>query len=257
MQVLNIDLDFFLNKPVHDRPDDINARPDDEDLVPWESDAVIRFLEDSLNLRAPCPGKVVTHHDEVFFIWRELLQRNVMTKPFFVCHVDAHSDLGIGSSSGIYLHSEFLELPLLQRQYPKEGQGGINFANYMSFAIGNRWISEIDFIIPPFWRVDIPYWSLADESIDCPDETLRKGIQVQLELMYAPREKILSAASFKKIREPIGEPKVPLNIIPYKSLLNRYRDAHWDFVFLSQSPGYTPTASDALIPVITSYIAAI
>jgi hypothetical protein len=46
---------------------------------------------------------------------------------------------------------------------------------------------------------------------------------------------------------------VPLNIISYKSLSNRYRDVHWDFVFLPHSPGYVPTAGDALIPVIVSY----
>lgn len=257
MRVLNLDLDFFLNEAVYRRSDDINERPDDEGLVPWEADAVIRFLEDSLNLRARCPGRVVRHHDEVFFIWREMLQRNAMTAPFFVCHVDAHSDLCMGSTACTYLHSDFLELPLLQRQYPKEGDDGINFANYMSFAIGNRWISEIDFIVPSFWRADIPWWSLADEFIGRTNETVMRGNQVQIELMYAPREKIRSLAPFSKIRKPIGEPKVPFNIISYKSLFNRYRDVHWDFVFLSQSPGYVPTSGDALIPVIESYIAAL
>ncbi|SRR6266508_3521710 len=257
MNILNLDLDFFLNGAVYRRSDDINERPDDEGLVPWKADAVIRFLEDSLNLRASSPGSVVRHHDEVFFIWRELLQRNAITKPFFVCHVDAHSDLCMGSTACIYLHSDFLELPLLQRQYPKEGDDGINFANYISFAIGNRWIYEIDFIVPFFWQDDIPWWSLADESINCPRETFRKGTQLQIELMYAPRKEIRKRYDFPKIRKPIGEPKVPLNIIPCKSLLNRYRDVHWDFVFLSHSPGYTPTASDALIPVIESYIAAL
>jgi hypothetical protein len=51
VHVLNLDLGFFLNDAVYHRSDDAIARPDDEDLVPWEADAVIRFLEDSLNLR--------------------------------------------------------------------------------------------------------------------------------------------------------------------------------------------------------------
>jgi hypothetical protein len=256
MRVLNLDLDFFLNGAVYHRPDDVNARPDDEGLIPWEADAVIRFLEGSLNLRTRRPGRVVEHHDEVFFVWRELLRRGAMTEPFFVCHVDAHSDFCMGSPACAYLHSEFLELPLLQRRRPKEGAEGIDFANYMSFAVGARWISQIDFIVPPFWQVDIPWWSLTDDFIDCADETLRRGAQVQIELMYAPREKIMSCDSFSKIRKPVGEPKAPLNIIPYKSVLDRYRDAHWDFVFLSHSPGYVPASGDELIPVIARYIEA-
>ena len=259
MHILNLDLDFFLNSAVHHRADDITVRPDDQGLVPWEADAVIRFLEDSLNLRSRRPGKVITHHDEVFFIWRDLLQRDMLTSPFFVCHVDAHSDLGIGSLASIYLHSDFLELPLPQRQYPKEGKEGIDFANYLSFAVGNRWISEIDFIIPPFWWIDIPFWLLPDEFINYPEAALRPETQVriELELMHAPREKIESGVRFSKIRKSVDEPRVPLNIIAYKSLLHRYREVNWDFVFLSHSPGYAPTASDALIPVIAPYIEAL
>lgn len=49
MHILNLDLDFFLNEAVYRRSDNINERPDDEGLVPWKVDAVIRFLEDSLN----------------------------------------------------------------------------------------------------------------------------------------------------------------------------------------------------------------
>jgi hypothetical protein len=255
MRVLNLDLDFFLSDAVYHRADDVNARPDDEDIEPWEADEVISLLRDSLYLRTRSPFRLVTHHDEVFFIWRELVQRNELTSPFFVCHVDAHSDLCMGSPACVYLHSDFLELPLTQRQYPTEGEEGINFANYMSFVIGNRWISEIDFIVPSFWSADIPWWQLTDDSDNCIDKELMLGTQMQIELMHAPREKIMSCHDFSKIRKPVGEPRVPLNIISHQSLSNRYQDVHWDFVFLSQSPGYVPRTGDALIPVIESYIA--
>jgi hypothetical protein len=38
VHVLNLDLGFFLNDAVYHRSDDAIARPDDEDLVPWESE---------------------------------------------------------------------------------------------------------------------------------------------------------------------------------------------------------------------------
>ena len=40
---------------------------------------------------------------------------------------------------------------------------------------------------------------------------------------------------------PDDEDLIPFNIISHKSLFNRYRDVHWDFVFLSHSPGHVPT----------------
>jgi RHS repeat-associated protein len=52
--------------------------------------------------------------------------------------------------------------------------------------------------------------------------------------------------------EPIGyEPELPFNIIPYdKFKLHN----PCDFIFLSQSPGYTSKKTDAFIDIISEYI---
>jgi hypothetical protein len=256
MRVLNLDLDFFLNDRVTNRPDDPNRRPDDRDLVPWQAEDVVSFLENELNLKKPIPGKVVVSHHEVFFEWRTRIERDALTTPFFICHVDAHSDMGLGFPSWVYLHSDFLELPLIQRRYPQEGDWGLNFGSFMSFAIGNRWFSDIDFVVPPFWKDDIGQNGLADDSLT--RDMLKAGCQVKVQLMHAPREQIEACVragrSFTKIRRDVGEPIVPLNILPRSSIAGRYDVQEWDFAFLSHSPGYVPRAADSLRDVIGSYI---
>src|ERR1700733_3101146 len=141
MRVLNIDLDFFLNDRAHGRPDRLDSRPDNWGLVPWKAEDVIQYVEEFLNVKKGTPGKIVLSHHEVFFYWRRVIAQGRLTVPFFITHVDAHSDLGSGTPGWVYLHSEFLKLSLAQRSHPKEGDWGMNFANYMAFAIGNRWFN--------------------------------------------------------------------------------------------------------------------
>lgn len=110
MNVLDIDLDFFLDHSVSHRGDDINNRPDEYALVPWTTTAVSEFLENTLNVGMDNSGAVVQSHDEVFHKWKTLIERNDLAVPFKVVHVDAHSDLGLGSLSWTYLHSRFLSM---------------------------------------------------------------------------------------------------------------------------------------------------
>jgi hypothetical protein len=256
MRILNIDLDFFLNDRAHGRADDPNSRPDDWGLTPWKADEVVKYLEGALKLKEKTPGRVVQSHHEVFYHWRELIEREALSTPFFICHVDAHSDLGMGMPAWVYLHSEFLELPLPARRFPVEGKEGLNFGSYMSFAIGNRWFSEIDFIVPPFWRDDIPQFLLTDKCTS--SEFVKANQELEIELMYAPRQQIkghfYTPGKFIAIRKSVGEPRIPLHVIAQQSAAGRYEGRKWDYVYLSRSPGYTPTKSDALIPVIAEYI---
>ena len=257
MRVLNIDLDFFLNDRAHNRPDDPSDRPDDWGLVPWKSSDVVRYLEEVLNLKDKIPGAIVQSHHEVFYYWRDLIKARRLAAPFFVAHVDAHSDLGMGMPCWVYLHSDFLELPLAKRPYPNEGTWGLNFGSYMGYALGNRWISEIDFIAPDFWRDDISDFLLANDSLSADH---KPGVSLEIELMHAPREQIEEDVrhfrrDFLSFRKSIGEPKVPFNIIGQEAARGRYSGQQWDYVFLSHSPGYVPTEADALIPVISEYIA--
>jgi len=206
----------------------------------------------ALNLKARVPGTVVASHHEVFFQWRDLIEREVLPAPFFICHVDAHSDLGCGTPGGVYLHSDFLELSLMARRYPLEGDWGLNFANFMAFAIGNRWFTAIDFIVPPFWRNDIPIPMFPSSEFLAPNREL------QIELLYAPRPQIEACIKegrpVTSVLSSRNEPKMPLHLIAEDSVRGRYDGQDWDFVFLSHSPGYVPREADALLPVISAYI---
>jgi hypothetical protein len=156
MHILDIDMDFFLDGRVTAAARDA-PRPvaDDHGLVPWSEDRVTNFLE-KLNIQPGIKTHFVNHHDEVFPIWRRQIEESILKTPFHVVHVDAHSDLGMGFPDWPYLHTEFLKMSLKERHHPKTGNEGLNFGNYLLFAVGNRWISEIDFVANSSWRDDLP-----------------------------------------------------------------------------------------------------
>ncbi|MDA0831934.1 MAG: UPF0489 family protein [Planctomycetota bacterium] len=255
-KVLDLDLDFFLNRRLERRADDPNQRPDDEGLIPWNAEDVVEFLEEDLGLTSRFPGKVVVHHHQVFYEWRRLVESSELETPFLVCHVDAHADLGMGDRSYLYLHSDFLKLPLESRMYPNEGDCGLAFSNYLSFAIGCRWISELDLVVPSFWHDDIPRGLLQQVDLP-PGGFFGIGAELNIELMHVPSAEIRKPQSpkcFFEKRRRIGEPIIPLQILDRRAVGDIHKDVSWDFVFLSHSPGYTPSNADSLIPIFERYI---
>ena len=71
MNVLDIDLDFFLDASVSHRDDDPANRPDEYGLQPWSTTQTTDFLEKTLNVRMNSPGTVVQSHHEVFYEMEE------------------------------------------------------------------------------------------------------------------------------------------------------------------------------------------
>jgi len=49
-----------------------------------------------LSALTPLPGCEADEHVEAFGVWREWLRTGILSAPFEVVHVDAHSDLGSG-----------------------------------------------------------------------------------------------------------------------------------------------------------------
>ena len=260
MNVLDIDLDFFLDRSVHNRADDPSNRPDDEGIVPWQVHKVTNFVETTLNIGTNNAGRIVQNHDEVFYQWKTLIEANELTVPFKIVHVDAHSDLGLGFPSWQYLHAEFLSIPVSERPGAKQGNDGVNFGSFLAFAVGCRWISEIDFIINRNWHDDIHPYLLSGPSYKLVDERSPTNVlpygdyDLTLELMRIESLDLMSEGNLIQLRKPVGEPRVPLNIITIENVGNRYSSTSWDYVFLSRSPGYVPSYADHLVDPISKYI---
>lgn len=242
---------------MHNAPDDAAKRPDSKYITPWTEEEVTTFLDKILYVPKKAPGRVVSSHHEVFDAWADAIQTGILQPPFFVCHVDAHSDLGMGFSSWTYLHSDFLELPLHKRSIPKRGNNALNFGSFMPFAIGNRWISEIDFVSSESWQHDIPTFLLSDKTRELNLPNLKPPARLEIELMHVSANEMEECAlnnRFMQYRKPFGEPVVPFNLLSAKTIIDRYRDTHWDLIYLAHSPGYVPQSADSLLDLIAARI---
>ena len=255
MNILDIDLDFFLNsrvvyKTLSDR--------DDDRLIPWSETKVRNFLERKLGLSTsnPVHGSVVTNHHEVFFKWKDLIEQKQLIAPFHLTHIDAHADLGIADGSWTYILADYLKLPVSQRSNSNKG---ISCGNYITYAIGARWIKDIDFIICENWRDDIPTFYLTQNSkskYEFPLKYNSYSFEIELRRINHDRidEIIFRDKEIEEVSESIGEPVVPFKITKIEDLDNDKCNVQWDFIFLALSPGYTPTKSDDLVPIIKEYI---
>lgn len=263
MNILDIDLDFFLNGRIQRRNDDIFNRPDGFGIVPWSKDEVLNFLNSKLNVNGIFPGYIFVSHDELFYKLKDLIEKDKLDKPFNLVHVDAHSDLGMGFDWK-YLHSTFLDLPVIERHNAKGGDDGINYGNFVSFALGCRWISTLDLVINKNWHDDIPRKLLSKKTFEI---AKKKSIQdclpygdykFEIELQKID-ENVIEDIVYKQINffdvcKKIGEPTIPLNIITIEKLSNRYSKMKWDYIFLTHSPGYVPSSADYLLQQIGNFI---
>jgi hypothetical protein len=78
------------------------------------------------------------------------------------------------------------------RPNARQGNEGINFTNFLAFALGCRWISKVDFIINHNWREDIPRRLLSQQSYEfikerAPMSALPYGdYNLEVEIMRIP-----------------------------------------------------------------------
>lgn len=247
MNFLDLDLDFFQNDIAHGA-DDYGKRLDDSFTTPWKEEKLIKFLEIKLGLNKinKIKGRIVTHHNEVFYLWRELIISDKLDIPFQVTHIDAHSDLGLGDGSWHYLMTEYIHRDYEERIYPENIKYPskiykFGYGNYLAFAIACNWIRNIEFIVPSMWSNDFPISLLKDYD----DNT--KTIQ----LKKFDRGKSLDFHLLKEYEPVCYEKEVPFEI--YKE--NDFEaKKQFDYIALSTSPGYTVKDSDKLIDIISDYI---
>jgi len=252
MQILDIDLDFFQDSRFLYLADDENKRLSAKEAKPWKKEKVVSFLENNccLSKRQKIKGKTFIHHHEVFFEFRKLIKLGELEIPFELNHIDAHADLGMGDASWAYIMSELIHQPLQERSEPKQGgYDGLRFTNHLSFAIANRWIKKLNFIIHEQWRDDIPPSFLTKN--DKPSILSHGSYNFTIQLKKYTEEQI-DDLSCRIECEPVGyEPELPFNIVPYDKFA-LYNPC--DFLFLSKSPGYTSEATDVFIDIVSEYI---
>jgi hypothetical protein len=276
--VLDLDLDFFVTPTAHP----IGGPDRRLDPLEYQSDtpeAIVNFLEQQCGLSAkrPIKGRQVERHDEAFWVWKEWIEGGVLNVPFRVIHVDGHADLGMGSWSWTYLMTEFLTLPLDQRTAPKIGPRGLNEGSYLLFALGARWIKELEYVF-------VPEEFEAFDASTCPAIAWKHirpdGTEVVEEFRMSSREAsetnfpgdlshyifkdwdvecgVIQLRAYKQ--EDFGHPMnaVPLSVEPDIPLkITKRRDFKANsaptHILLAQSPNYTPASADALLPVIRRY----
>lgn len=241
-RILDIDLDFFLNKVSDSRED--SKRLNKKNYFPWRKDRLKSFLENRCNLamKPPIRGRIVKNHHQAFFFWKELIQSKIIEIPFELVHIDAHSDIGVADWGWIYITSELLHKPLKERMNPDKSMlFGINEANYLAFALACRWIKKITFIIHPNWENDLIDVYFKDFDIS--------SGYIQLKRYY--KEELLTKGFEEELIPLDLEPEIPVEFVP----LLDYKDSQFfSLLTLSRSKTFTPKSSDRLIKVIKHYI---
>lgn len=252
-KVLDIDLDFFLSAKEILKPMSDVRRLEEGVYIPWSESDTRNFLEKQceLSVNHPIQGASFVQHDEVFYYLRKVMEENEHGFTFDIDHVDAHADLGMGDDSYQYLSESMLWKPLKERPYQEKhaGRTRLTGANYLAFCIACRWVKSLNYINKPEWSDDLPQF-------------LFKGFDVTQNLMLKQftHEQMQKITNFNygdwlgtaKKEVPVAvEPEVPFRVIDWR---NFKVDGAYDYVFLTQSPGYTPRSSDKLLRIIQSYI---
>jgi hypothetical protein len=247
-RILDIDIDLFVNEPAYMCK--AGMRLSSDEYRPWSETIVRSFLEDSCGLRRTkrVPGRIVDHHHEVFYIWRDLVETGEVEAPFEVVHSDSHADLGLGDGGWEYLMGELLHLPIGERTNPKVGSKYMNVGNYLAFAAACGWLSKLTYVHHPQGGNDVMPYHFRDFSAS----------SNHIELKRCSRER-LKCISFSEATyvnfgvEEIG-PTLPFQKI---SCLDYQSEQPFDYLFFARSPEFTPIESDLLLPIFLEYIQAI
>lgn len=247
-RVLDIDLDAFVYGSEDGRTRD-DPRLDAEVHPPWDVTKVLSFLRCNCRLSGPLPGFAVEHHGDLFFRWRDAIERGLLVPPFHVTHVDAHADLGTGDCGFDYLLTELLREPPENRDSPRVGDDGLGDGNYLVFAIANRWMSELTYVIGGRYVDFMDYpWEPGDllphlfEDFDLSTRTIRLPT-------LEPANVREDLGSTYRLRPLALEPPVPFDW----SIWHEYQATEpFDLICLARSPSYTPAAADAVYDEIRS-----
>lgn len=243
MNILDLDLDCFIEGIAHNRKD-ANDRLDDQEYPPWDEADFRYFLENQCGLSKsePIIGKVFKKHVEVFHYWRELIDMSYLEVPFSVTHVDAHSDMGLGWKAPYHICQELLPLEPDKRLKKGEDPEFLDSGSFLAYALAFRWINELTFVhhidyldhddfVGDFFKHNNPF----DNGFIELKRFKSSPIPIPLE------NRVLLTS----------DPEIPYKLI---SVEEYHNTAGFDFATLSQSPGFTPQSADLLIDIFKEYI---
>jgi hypothetical protein len=173
MRIIDIDMDFFLDKIAHDQPY-CDERLKEGWATPWDETDVRHFLEANcqLSTRALTRGRIIKEHKEAFLFWRGLINEKKLTVPFDVIHIDAHSDLGGGDAGWRYIFEKLLHSPIeeratIERFRYRSSLERLESGNFLLYAMAAHWIKSLTLVCHPNWSED--YYLLIMK--DCKDES--------------------------------------------------------------------------------------
>lgn len=248
MKVLDIDLDFFLNKVTF--PIDGKSRYPDEFCEVWDKEKVVDYLENTLKLskEKKIKGRIITNHNESLDFWNEQFKEKKLTIPFQIIHIDSHSDLdffdrdiddesdeagylAIISQSRVEDKYRFIYGCVdtdMHDKWVKEG-------NYLIFAIAFHWVDKIVYCtnITELYNED-----------DYPKKFVLKNRK-------ETENKLYKVIGLKKLNDK-EDYTVDYEIIT--KIQNDENFGDYDFITFAISPRYTPKKADFIIEVIKEYI---
>jgi hypothetical protein len=248
-KILDIDLDFFLENIHYGSMADGNLRVSSDKYKPWPKKRVVQFLETRCGL---VPGQKIdgayfVHHRKLFHIMTRFQDISKETLSFSIDHIDGHADLGAGDDCLVYICTNLLFHPPEKRSFLEHRgmKDNLGSGNFLAFAIACRLIGKLNFITHPGKGRDTP--TLIFKNYDKNSHVIQLK-KFDINLMEETVEDPDDLRKFK----PVGmEPEVPFRVIPYNEFQS---SGGYDFVFLAQSPSFTPVESDRLIPVISKYM---
>lgn len=245
MRVLDLDLDFFLNKIAYNVDDYCGKRLDSNEYLVENQQNVRLFLEKQcgLSLENKVQGKVVEHHNEALYIWNELIKKGKLKTPFSITHIDAHPDIWFGDKSINYIMTELTRLPKVNRNTLNDiDTSKIKCGNYLTFAMALGWIEELEFVYHEKWGgEDLHEWFFKDFDF--------KTMKLELK-NYDYSIYIKNIERLKTITPLRVDPPITFKVTPKHSFKSNFK---YDIAILSKSLGYTPVTADALIPIIKEY----
>ncbi len=265
MKVLDIDMDYFMFHVGHNISQNSEERFE-EDVYGesvWSEIEVRNFLENNLGLSRnhKKPGRLLIHHNEALFFWKELIDKGCLQYPFEVVHVDSHADLGLGFICGDrFIMKTLLGLDVEQRsnfniynQLTDSMMPGIG--DYLLFAIAFRWISKLTYCSNPHSECGDFLWFTMKDFYE--PNYIGDYFQNKIQLLYNPTHDVpifsVDREGYQEFLDTsIREPEVPFDIIHSIDKVDFSGD--FDFISLAQSPNYTPKSADFILDVFKDYV---